>query len=355
MTSFLRDNFIHNQHNIENTSGSKPRLEYIDLAKGVCIILVVFLHIGIEAYDLPGLQILRMPLYFFLSGLFFKRYNCFTTFLKKKINNLIIPCIFFEICYVIPKVLNGTISAEESIQSIFLFKIINGPLWFLCSLFSVNILFYWIDRFNKEWLIFSLIFICAFSGYMMSIHSYNLYYIGSSLSAMPLFYAGSVFHRQNLLPQGIGYGKSLLSRCLCICLAIITFISVIISYQHFNLPNFHISYNSFSGNPPLFYILSLISITCFIIICSMIRWLPIVSYCGRYSIIILGLHQILQFNATTPLYWITGIIPDSFGLFIMTILLSWLLIPFFKKYFPYFTAQKNVFDWLEKRMSLSTV
>lgn len=54
----------------------KQRIEYIDLMKGVCITLVVMFHSGITFHDNlidPMLRVFRMPLYFFLSGLFFQK------------------------------------------------------------------------------------------------------------------------------------------------------------------------------------------------------------------------------------------------------------------------------------------
>ena len=49
----------------------KKRIEYIDLAKGVCILLVVFAHIhpDLTRYSWGVFfDSFRMPLYFFLSG-----------------------------------------------------------------------------------------------------------------------------------------------------------------------------------------------------------------------------------------------------------------------------------------------
>lgn len=57
----------------------KKRIEYIDLMKGVCITLVVLYHVidctNIQFID-NALANFRMPLYFFLSGLFFKKWHC---------------------------------------------------------------------------------------------------------------------------------------------------------------------------------------------------------------------------------------------------------------------------------------
>lgn len=75
-------------------------MHYLDLAKGVCILLVVLFHFNDFRPIFLLLTQLRMPLYFFLSGVFFRTYNDSSTFLKKKINNLIIPLIFFDLMYV---------------------------------------------------------------------------------------------------------------------------------------------------------------------------------------------------------------------------------------------------------------
>lgn len=48
--------------------GNKKRIDFVDLAKGCCIILVVIGHCGVSK-NIPGYEIVRMPLYFILSGL----------------------------------------------------------------------------------------------------------------------------------------------------------------------------------------------------------------------------------------------------------------------------------------------
>ena len=47
----------------------KKRIEFIDLAKGVCILLIILGHCGV-AVDYPGLTAMRTPLYLTLAGLF---------------------------------------------------------------------------------------------------------------------------------------------------------------------------------------------------------------------------------------------------------------------------------------------
>ena len=70
------------------------RIDFVDLTKGVCIILVVMAHVGgaFEQLDTNSmLSCFRMPLYFFISGVFFKSYEGLFGFILRKINKLIIP------------------------------------------------------------------------------------------------------------------------------------------------------------------------------------------------------------------------------------------------------------------------
>lgn len=72
------------------------RIEFVDLAKGICISLVVLFHVF---GDLSGdviqlMNLFRMPLYFVLSGLFFKTYDGLIPFIKKKTNKLLITFFF---------------------------------------------------------------------------------------------------------------------------------------------------------------------------------------------------------------------------------------------------------------------
>ena len=59
------------------------RIDFVDLTKGVCIILVVIAHVGgaFEQLDTNSmLSCFRMPLYFFISGVF-------SFLLSKRISN----------------------------------------------------------------------------------------------------------------------------------------------------------------------------------------------------------------------------------------------------------------------------
>lgn len=155
----------------------KDRIEWIDTAKGICIIFVILYHIC-RAYggDYVGsdvIQAFRMPLYFILSGLFFKTYEGFGGFMKRKCNKLQIPYIFFYLTltviapYLIYRIsgfqLIGYANAPglKSVVTIFSEYIgANQPIWFLVCLFEVNLLFYLIQVLGRsQWIIALLSFV----------------------------------------------------------------------------------------------------------------------------------------------------------------------------------------------------
>lgn len=197
----------------------KKRIEYIDLAKGVCILLVVFAHIhpDLTRYSWGVFfDSFRMPLYFFLSGIFFKRYSGIQEFAIKKVNNLIIPLLFFyAFAYLYDAVSWGIYLLSESDTSTYeryswwpFWEIIrsgmtyhNQPLWFLTALFEVNILYYFLQRFINSWKLDIAVWVIAIGGWLAAKSGIVLpYYLGTALISLPFFHAGTWLKREELLP-----------------------------------------------------------------------------------------------------------------------------------------------------------
>ncbi len=89
--------------NEEINNEINQRIDFVDLVKGICIILVVMSHVGgiFDKIDYHSMiDCFRLPLYFFISGIFFKSYEGFAGFLKRKVNKLfysvyiLLRCIF---------------------------------------------------------------------------------------------------------------------------------------------------------------------------------------------------------------------------------------------------------------------
>lgn len=269
----------------------KKRIEWIDLAKGICILLVMWWHIkelfsnkGIADRDmfLSVCTYFRMPLYFFLSGLFFKTYSGYLDFLVRKTNKLLIPFVTFAllgIAYSLawPQKLPTTYTWD------FLYPFL--PVWFLWCLFLMNNLFYLVVRMSQGSLLTLYVSICAmgFIGFYSGENYINLLHLRSALTAMPFFVLGYAIRshtnwlyraarRWDLLLVAVAFGLLYLLACWT--------------------NGGHLSYLHNVYDVPIWaaYGGGILGIYGTLTLARLLRRLPIVSYLGRYSIIVLITH-----------------------------------------------------------------
>lgn len=322
---------------------SDKRIEFIDLAKGVCIILIILGHTGI-AVDLPGLTAMRTPLYFALSGLFFKDYGGLQQFFIRKCNKILIPFLFFYIgSYAIFYACNALfpgliVSDAKGILDVFTqAQYFNGPIWFLLALFWCNIFFCIISlNINKEFLRCAIVVAMFAIGYLLEKESVFLpCMIDVSLVGMPFFYFGYILKRSSLLYPNKWDRYNTIFAILLFAVAYTTdkiFAPIIY---------FHDKY--ISGNLLALAILSTTSVIALLLLCKVVKRLPVVSYIGRYSIIPLCTHHLIY----RPIQLVARGLPvsETTGNCIVaatTILLCMTAIPLCIKYLPYFTAQKDI-------------
>lgn len=338
----------------------KQRIEYIDLAKGVCIILVVFMHVVPELGKGSFLVNLRMPLYYFLSGMFFKTYGNFKNFSRKKIENLLIPFVaWYLISYGIYYVRVLAIGHPEHIfriTDLFLEpEFYNGPIWFLLSLFWCNSLYFSIEKIGKnEFLKCSYVLLISCIGWYLSFKElHNLLYFGTSLTCLPFFYIGRksveykfVNNEKSCKKDGITIG---------ICLAVLG----LVAFLPFELPQMWFYLNILNaGNPVSLYLSAISMILILLVICKYINKIPYVSYIGRFSIIVLLTHGLLNNVIRRILAHLFGLDIETtwfrISLFFVIMGLMLIVIPFCRRFLPYICAQKPLIsDKLIRRGRLS--
>ncbi|EDP60791.1 acyltransferase family protein [Vibrio sp. AND4] len=131
------------------------RIGHIDVAKGISITLVVLLHSRLSHHfeeALMPMSLFRMPLFFFLSGVFFSYSQPATSFVLKKGEALLKP--YFLV------LLTAWLVSSWFNQDLLLWQLkgifyANGhtiewtPLWFLPHLFAVHCFVYFLFRFGK--------------------------------------------------------------------------------------------------------------------------------------------------------------------------------------------------------------
>ena len=213
------------------------RIDFVDLTKGVCIILVVMAHIGgaFEKLDYHSMiASFRMPLYFFISGIFFKSYEGLFGFFIRKINKLIIPFLFFYLSafflkYIVWKIAPGVFQLPVSWTELLvvfhdhaLIKF-NPPIWFLLALFNCNILFYLVHslRNRRLGLMFALTLLIGTAGFYMGKHQIELpLYMDVAMSALPFYVAGFWIRRYNFFLFPHRFDK-LIPLCILAALAVL--------------------------------------------------------------------------------------------------------------------------------------
>lgn len=317
------------------------RIEFIDLAKGVCILLVVTGHCGLPL-TLPGCMNLRMPLYFILSGIFFKTYGGFSDFARRKTNKILVPFLFFYLIayiafYVANIIAPDLVKTDASgILDVFTQRqYFNGPIWFLICLFWSNIYFYLIQQFIKSdiWKAVVIILVFGVGVLLGKLTIFLPCMMDVAMTALPFFYIGYLlkqtklvfenqYNRYNILFASILWGISLYMEHSC------------------DIGNISFHYNRYQGNFVMDVIASFCSVIAILLLCKTIKRLPIVSYCGRYSIILLCTHHLyyrpllLLFSKIAPTY-------SNYLTFVLTLFLCIISIPILKRYMPQFCAQKD--------------
>lgn len=323
---------------------TKQRIAYIDFMKGLCIILVVAFHISTTAFGDRAnfmLQQFRIPMYFFLSGLFFKLYDGFFDFARRKINNIIIPLIFFLLlgavyCFC-RNLAENHFSFSKALSLMPANPVRNNtPLWFLVVLFEVNIIYYLLQKFLPRIITYIVAIALSVVGYLVVQNGYNLVgYLDIALIAMPYFILGAESRRLGLLEKGPNLS-------IKIVMAIVMLVVLFFFAQKINM--LHRIY------PPylLLYALPALSILTLMFWCQGIkRPVPVISHLGRYSIIVLGTH----YSIIGPLKLVMGKlihgfneIPWSFLVILVIVMaLEYPIIYLLRKYLPRFTAQKEFF------------
>ena len=136
------------------------RLEYVDIAKGFGLVLVVCSHS--DAFDLMWYMMdMCIPIFFFCSGYTFRMKDTFKNSMFKKFKRLFIPYLFFNIvmfcvfCHFSLRELIGIFYSRYSLYpldvtpNIKFFTSGNYPLWYLTSMIVSYFLFYLLIYYEK--------------------------------------------------------------------------------------------------------------------------------------------------------------------------------------------------------------
>lgn len=189
----------------------KKRIDYIDIAKGLGMMTIVWGHIMYAGISNAIVYAFHIPLYFFLSGLVFsrERYASFGEFIAKRVKGLLFPYLIFSfltwalwaafaymshtqvVSYWMP--LLQTFIAQGSDG----YLVHNVPLWFVTCLFVVEVVYYFLSQL-KDWVNILFCIALAVLGYVLvnDVETFDFttlpWNIEVAMMAIPFYAAGNM-------------------------------------------------------------------------------------------------------------------------------------------------------------------
>lgn len=268
-----------------------PRIEYIDASKGLCILLVVAMHLGIPEI-FPGAYNMMVPCFFFLSGFFYSTKDGLMKIVKKRIKTLLIPFTFWYILsyaifylgkLIYPDISNMT--EATGILDCFTQKgYFNGPLWFLPCLFFINLISYPIIKYHWDLMIKVVVaFLVGTLGFLLYVYNQPLpLAIDTAFTSTPFFFLGYEARRFALFDK--------IRAPYSIFISIILYsIYIVHPYGIWMAGNQYQDHNMIG----LYVIMLSISVSMIILIKELRFLWGWLSYFGRMSLVILCTHHLI--------------------------------------------------------------
>lgn len=312
----------------------RQRVEWVDIAKGIGIFLMVIGHTGIPKLASQWIYSFHMPLFFFLSGYFFTsgKYSL-KALLQRKFETIIAPYFFFVlITWIGCELLQYALFPPHSLWEV-IADGSKGALWFVYVLFFVEVVFWFLDKIQlylkNNWFKHVFCLIAAIIGYEAYYSHFHLPYKLEVVGLALLFF-------------DLGYlisGRKSCERKLNIWLLLILAIAdVILAY--YQVPRLDMAGNSY-GMGVSTLLIALLGI--FLIIQfsykldSIPKWIRTsIVYIGRNTIVIVGLSSLI-YMSLKKLFEVYNV-PNYIDLPIRHLLLWVILVAFiwfFNRYTPF--------------------
>jgi len=321
----------------------KQRINWVDVAKGIGILLVVYGHIPWKVgsdENFPFIKIIytfHMPLFIFLSGMFCKTRMNWKVFLGRKIETLLIPFLFYYlllVCiapYILTRYFNTDIlGSYTSPISLLHNEYGAGPTWYLWALLLMSIVHYIISA--QPWLCRTLLYLLAFIFAVLFIHLGGKlpFFIDSTIILYGYFLLGNMtkLYIDKIQIQKMKY--------LRICLTggvILHFISYNQVYAHCDFP----------CNVFIVILGALLGTTTMIMLSKFINKCCYLEYMGKNSLVILCVHYPIICVYTRLINIVTDNIYIRFtSVFICTIATCHLFMVLIRKFIPFSIGEDRI-------------
>jgi len=263
------------------------RKDYLDLAKGIGIILVVFGHVNIPEEVHRAIFMFHMPLFLIISGMLFRR-KALLFDIKKQLIHIVVPLLLFSIVFVPVQVIKdkyGMLGGLPycGIQLMdFHYSINNRPLWYLKVLLLLYLFTYSIDyiRTKNTVVAIAISIITVVGSYVLC--STKLSIPESQVFCCCGFYLFGYWFK--------GFIDTYSSCCVVILISVICFITAFLLHVNINL-----MHSDIGTNPVSFCMGTLGGAVGLLGFSKLfenknIKVIRLFKYLGRNSLYIFGLH-----------------------------------------------------------------
>lgn len=326
----------------------KKRIEWVDSAKGIGILLVMLGHCYLDEIFTFWFCSFHMPLFFFLSGITFSGKDTYGKFFLKKVRTLLVPYLFFAI---VTMLCNGVLAITHGntydVVSIVLQYIIQKRytlLWFITCLFVAEQLMYGAailcrrHEEKKSFFIFAICGVFIFTVYRMVVGIDLPWNIDLAILAFAFMCLGKAC------------SKFLLYDCKCkkvmviVTIGVIWFVCSWVNYRYFGKTDW---FSNDFGNPILFLFAAIAGTIFTVLVCQRIKS-PILAKLGANSLVFYGLHRIVIDNLFVIFNKLgLSFAKDSILAFVLSIVVVFagilILIPvnfIIMKYFPWIIGKR---------------
>ena len=351
---------------VNNQIMKSLRIRWIDIAKGICIISIVIGHVCHNSFIRTYTLSFDVPMFFFLSGLCYRKPVSSTEYFINKIKRVVVPYFFFSLVSILVFAIAGRIIPQignimnYSLKDNILIMLwgnskpdvmkYNSPLWFLPCYFSVIIMalivvkivdFLCNIRYIREIILICLILM----GRGCSIPSITLpWHCETAVSMLVWFELGIIFKEKCLFDCSIKFKNGVI--------VIFLVVGVLFGFINRDIAKTSLQVRQdVYGVLVLYYLSAFFGIVGFSLLSQRIGRNKILEYCGRNSLSILVVHKfpVLFFQQLFPptkaaLIDSNSIVGIGTGIIvtIISMILSLIVCNVIKRVCPFVLGEKRI-------------
>ncbi|MCU0847338.1 MAG: acyltransferase family protein [Spirochaetes bacterium] len=345
---------------------NKERIAWLDMAKGIGIFLVAYVHMSqwfdkldftASQYQVKFICSFIIQFFFFISGFMYKYNDTLskTGQIKKLISSRLLPVLFFNVINALIELvisnLTGTFDLKIfALKFLFLFigiPTFNNVTWFLICLFFIEVIQLLIWKKIKEiWKILIIILLFFAGGFYLSEHVIGILYIPRLILVPYGFYlSGYLFRMLYNSYADVDFSAAKIKLLFLSC-SLIMFALVYLTYDlnNISLTKVVTMFASLYGNPGYFLLTSFAGTIMLIFLSLALPQIKSLLYLGVFSLTFFCLNGIeyhftnlAVINAIKPFVDIDNnfqILLSSTILTAISLLVLWPFNYILNKYFP---------------------